>query len=262
MQHFVLGDIHGCGEELTSLLASIARRHLPAGTHLLLIGDLFAKGPRPDLVVEAILEHRRRGGRVTLVCGNHELRHRHAMEHYRRGRPLEELPRSERETLRRLLESDTLEAADRLVREAIETISVTHAHACGLWTVVHAGIEPELGLEETSDHQKIHLKARRGGLDWWDRYDGCDGLLIFGHKPRPEPVVRRDERERPIAINLDTGCIYGGHLTAYHVETDTLLQVRSCQPIDPDRIEFAVSPTVAPIEVPAAWAAPARTSAG
>ena len=49
MQHFVLGDIHGCGEEFIALLESIDRFQSPVDTHLVLIGDLLAKGPRPDL---------------------------------------------------------------------------------------------------------------------------------------------------------------------------------------------------------------------
>jgi predicted MPP superfamily phosphohydrolase len=262
MQHFVLGDIHGCGDEFMALLESIDRFQSPVDTHLVLIGDLLAKGPRPELVVREIDRRRRLGTRITLICGNHELRHRHAIDRLEAYTLLEELPRVERETIRILMETGTLEDANRLVLEASKTISITNAHACGLWTAVHAGIEPVLGLEETSDHLKIHIKARRGKIDWWDRYDGCDGLIIFGHKPLPEPMVRRNDIDKPIAVNIDTGCIYGGHLSAYHVESDSLLQVRSRQPIDIDRIEYAVSPTVAPIEVPSAWGARDRTFVG
>jgi hypothetical protein len=261
MQHFVLGDIHGCGEEFIALLEAIERFHEPVDTHLVLIGDLLAKGPRPDLVIEEILRRRALGTRVTLICGNHELRHCNAIDQLADNVPLKDLSRTERETIRRLKETGTLEAGNRLMLEASRTVSITNAHACGLWTAVHAGIEPTLGLEETSDHLKIHLKARRGRIDWWERYDGCDGLIIFGHKPFPEPIVRRDDHDKPIAVNVDTGCIYGGHLTAYHLENDALLQVRSRQPIDRRRIEYSVSPTVAPSEVPAAWAGPGRTFA-
>ena len=73
---------------------------------------------------------------------------------------------------------------------------------------------------------------------------------------------RRDDIDKPIAVNIDTGCIYGGHLTAYPVESESILQVRSRQPIDTERIEYAVSPTVASIEAPSAWGARGRTFAG
>ena len=261
MQHFVIGDIHGCGEEFGWLLGAIDRILEPEDTHLVLLGDHLAKGPRPDLVIRKIIDRRRLGGRVTLLCGNHELRFLEAVGRLGTGIAHPKLPRSDRETIELLEKKQLLELAVELMEEAARTIQYTMVSACGLWTVVHGGIDPDEGLDGTSDHDKIHMKTRRGEPNWWDRYDGSDGLIICGHKPLPEPVLRRDCRDRPTAINLDTGCIYGGHLTAYHVEGDRLLQVRSLQPIDRERIEFAVSPTVAPSEAPAAWDARGRTYA-
>ena len=257
----VIGDIHGCGEEFGWLLGSIDRILEPKDTHLVLLGDHLAKGPRPDLVIGGIIDRRRFGGRVTLLCGNHELRFLEAAGRIRAGTPRAKLSRSEQDTIALLEEECLLECAVELMEEASRTIQYTGMSAFGPWTAVHGGIDPDLGLDETSDHDKIHMKTRRGEPNWWERYDGSDGLVICGHKPQPEPVLRRDCRDRPTAINLDTGCIYGGHLTAYHVERDRLFQVRSRQPIDRERLEFAVSPTVAPSEAPAAWDAPGRTYA-
>lgn len=262
MRHIVLGDLHGCGSEFESLLEAIDRVHEPRSTHLVLIGDLLAKGPRPDLVVQSILTRRRDHGRVTLLCGNHELRFLGAIGRLSSGTAHKQLQRSERETIELLKEADLLAAATDLMLEASRRISLTVTDPTRRWTAVHAGIEPSLGLEATPDHLKIHIKARKGEKDWWERYDGSDGLIIFGHKPVPEPVVCRDCVGRPIAVNLDTGCIYGGHLSAYDVEADELLQVRSQQPIDKQNLEFAVSPTVAPSELRGAWDDPSQTSAG
>ena len=245
-----------------ALLESIDRFQSPVDTHLVLLGDLLAKGPRPELVVREIDRRRRLGTRITLICGNHELRHRHAIHRLEEYTPLEDLPRVERETIRLLMDTGTLADANRLVLEASQTVSITNVHACGLWSAVHAGIEPAMELEETSDHLKIHIKARRGKIDWWDRYDGCDGLIIFGHKPLPEPMIRRNDIDQPIAVNIDTGCIYGGHLSGYHVESGTLLQVRSEQPIEMKKLAFALSPTLAPIGRRSASDAPARMPAG
>ena len=58
---------------------------------------------------------------------------------------------------------------------------------------------------------------------------GRDGLIIVGHKPLREPLLlRRDGR--PIVVNVDTGCAYGGALTGYVVEEERFLQVPSRQP--------------------------------
>jgi serine/threonine protein phosphatase 1 len=43
--------------------------------------------------------------------------------------------------------------------------------------------------------------------------------VLFGHWPTAEP------RRGPKAIGLDTGCVYGGHLTAYIIETDEFVTV-------------------------------------
>ena len=72
MATLVIGDLHGCGMEFIELL-EIARRDR-VDARIILLGDLFTKGPRPDLVVEAISELRAGGRRVESVCGNHDLR--------------------------------------------------------------------------------------------------------------------------------------------------------------------------------------------
>ena len=130
------------------------------------------------------------------------------------------------------------------------------------FTAVHAGFEPTLGLEGTPDHIKMHIKARKNERDWWDRYDGEEGLVVCGHKPVPEPLMIRAGDGTPCVVNLDTGCWMGGHLSCYDVERDLIFQVRSRQPIDPRRLAFALSPTLAPTSMRSASAAHARTTAG
>lgn len=259
--HIVLGDLHGCGVEFQQLLEAIQRTHAPRQVELILLGDLFTKGPRPDLVIEGILSSRRQGMRVTLICGNHELRLLAAINRMKKGVKPGRLPRHDRETIERLVATDSLDQAIVLLEEASRTVDLTLTDATGRFTAVHAGIEPVLGLSGTPDHLKMHIKARKSERDWWERYDGRDGLIIFGHKPVPEPIVVRDATGEAIAINVDTGCILGGHLTAYNVTEGCFLQIRSQQPINKERLEFALSPTVGPIEQQLASDVPYRTSA-
>jgi len=126
----------------------------------------------------------------------------------------------------RLLDrADRLVAARRLLAEAVGCVCL-QGHG---WTVLHGGVVPGAGLVGTSDHDKIHLKAAPGETPWWELYDGRDGLLIVGHKPLLEPLMlRRDGR--PLVVNVDTGCAYGGALTGYCIEEDRFLQVASQQP--------------------------------
>jgi hypothetical protein len=223
MSTLVIGDLHGCGEEFAELLDVAHRERCDA--RLVLVGDLFTKGPRPDLVVDLVMEHRSAGRRVELVCGNHDLRLLEALRKRDAGLPLDALAGSEIQAIRLLDRADRLVAARRLLAEAVGCVCVRGAG----WTVLHGGVVPGAGLEGTSDHDKIHLKAAPGETPWWELYDGRDGLLIVGHKPLLEPLMVR-RGGRPVVVNVDTGCAYGGALTGYCIEEDRFLQVASRQP--------------------------------
>ncbi len=223
MSTLVIGDLHGCGDELGDLLTRARRER--ADARVILVGDLFTKGPKPELVVDLILDHRAQGRRMQLVCGNHDLRLLEVLRRRDAGAPLDALPVSEAIAIRLLQRADRLVAARRLLNEAAQCVCLRGNG----WSVLHGGVIPELGLDATSDHDKIHLKAEPGETPWWEQYDGSDGLLIVGHKPLHEPLVVR-RNGRPMVVNVDTGCAYGGSLTGYCIEDERFLQVASQQP--------------------------------
>jgi len=223
MSTLVIGDLHGCGEEFGELLA-LARRER-ADARVILIGDLFTKGPKPELVVDLILQHRAEGRRLDLICGNHDLRLLEALRRHDAGVALEQISASEAFAIRQLDRADRLIAARRLLAEAVRCVCL-RGHG---FSALHAGVVPGTGLAGTSDFDKIHVKANPGETPWWELYDGRDGLLIVGHKPLREPLMlRRDGR--PCVVNVDTGCAYGGALTGYCIEDERFLQVASLQP--------------------------------
>lgn len=221
-----IGDVHGCGEELAALLDQCDRSY--PGGRLVFVGDLFTKGPRPDLVAELITERRRSGQRVDLVCGNHDLRLRDAMRRREQGAHLDTLPDTEALTIRLLERRGSLRLAADLTVEACGRIQVRDPRL--RWVIVHGGIDPSRGLDATPDHVKVQIKAPEGSPHWWERYDGADGLIVVGHKPLPAPLIRRHANGEPFVAVIDTGCAYGGALTAYCVEDDRLIQVSSRQP--------------------------------
>lgn len=221
-RHAIIGDVHGCIEELEELCEFLLED--APDTRLVLTGDLLTKGPAPGAVA-CYLETLRAGGvSVASVCGNHDLRLFAALLRVEAGFPTAGLPRAEREAIRRLQVDGDVDAALSLLGETVERVSCTIGEA----TVVHAGVRPELGLAGTSRHDLIHLKATDGEPHWWERYDGRDGLIVVGHKPMRDPVyVRR--HGRPTAINVDTGCVTGGRLSAYLLEADRFVAVESRQ---------------------------------
>lgn len=218
-----IGDVHGCGRELNGLLAALDRAHPEA--RLVFVGDLLTKGEQPHEVIRTILDRRESGQEIHLVCGNHDLRLLAALVRVQAGVSPEQLPKHERQCWHALARHGMLRLAMRLMVEATETTEFSDP--AGGWTIVHGGIDPQLGLAETPDDVKIHIKALEGERHWWERYDGSDGLIIVGHKPVSEPLVLCGRDGRPYVINIDTGCVYGGFLTAHVIEADCLMSAPS-----------------------------------
>jgi serine/threonine protein phosphatase 1 len=88
--------------------------------------------------------------------------------------------------------------------------------------VVHAGVDPRKSLvEHTVDDFENVRELGEGSYEppfWYDEYAG-DHRVFFGHTPLEDPVVREH------AVGLDTGCVYGGALTAYDWNRDRFVTV-------------------------------------
>jgi hypothetical protein len=218
-----VGDVHGCGGELERLLALVDRWN--PGARIVLVGDLFTKGPEPGRVVRVIRDRRAAGQRVDVVCGNHDLRLLGAIVRVQAGASLDLLPRTERVAIELLQRAGHLREATAILTEACDRVEIRDLR--GRWTVVHAGIDPELGIDRTPDDVKIHVKALEGEPNWWERYDGREGLIVVGHRPVRDPVLLRRADGSLYFANLDTGCAYGGSLTALCIEDDRILQVKA-----------------------------------
>lgn len=192
----VVGDVHGCANELAELLERTAP------SRVLLVGDLFTKGPAPREVwkiLEGLPE-------CVAVLGNHDA----AV----------------------LAERKTERWRDRLPRRAFRWLKERpHVWQEPGLVLVHAGLHPTAGVPGTP--RRTALNVRRWPDDgrgeqsrhpfWWERYDG-PGLVLYGHDARRGLIDRR-----PITLGLDTGCVYGGALTGYLVEADTIVQVPARQ---------------------------------
>lgn len=197
----IVGDVHGCSAEFSALLD----RTQP--TSIVLVGDLFTKGPDPGGVYSLIRETGARS-----VLGNHDDR-----------------------LLRPTLGDGSDPHADACAA-ALERVDVHWRRwVAGLplfidaagWTVVHAGIHPSGDRAKTTRRQA--LKMRRYPDDahddppWWTLYRGAS-RIVFGHDAR-QGWVRRDRDGEPWIIGLDTGCVYGGALSGWLVERQQLVQV-------------------------------------
>lgn len=191
-RHWVIGDVHGCGEALTQLVAL-----LPASDRLVLLGDVINRGPGIAEAMELAWDLVSSGRGVWLM-GNHE------------KRLLRDLHPRRDEAFRRLAGCDTYRQLGqrRCLRWAERLSRLPTAFWGPGWVATHAGFDP---LTWAPD-----LDVR---LPFWQAYDGRYGEVIVGHTPAPH--VRRLDR----ILLIDTGACYGGRLTAYCPESGDLLSV-------------------------------------
>ena len=196
-RHWVIGDVHGCGEALARLVAL-----LPASDRLVLLGDVINRGPGIEEAME-LAWGLVSSGRGVWLMGNHEKTLLEAL-HHRRGDALSKLAGCD--TYRQLGHRRCLQWAARLRH-------LPTAFWGDGWVATHAGFDPlswvpDLGIR----------------LPFWQAYDGRYGDVIVGHTPGEH--VRRLDR----ILLIDTGACYGGRLTAYCPETGELLSVHGPSP--------------------------------
>lgn len=183
----------------------MARAH---ADHVVLVGDLFTKGPDPVGVWRQVA-----AGGWRVVRGNHDQR---LLDHL-----------------------DGLRPDDRAAARCVAALSaadpgwVGHARAWPLflevagWTVVHAGLHPSGDPALTTPRQTMNLRRwpdeRPTDPHWHEVYVG-ERRVVFGHDA-VRGLVRVERDGRPWVIGLDSGCVYGGALTGYVLEEDLLVQV-------------------------------------
>lgn len=218
----VVGDIHGCFDELLSLLDLTG---LQASDRVVAVGDLVTKGPKSKDVLELF----RGDNRFESVLGNHDL----ALLRYWRGQT-DSLKNSQVKTVSEL--NSNMET----YREYLGSLPLMID--LGAHLVVHAGIRPGVPLEEQSVDDLTELRTlgkdrtSRTGVPWYEVYDS-EKMVLFGHWPSPDPIrVAR-------AIGLDTGCVYGNRLSAYIVETDELVSVPALKAYDQPRQRAGSNPS-------------------
>lgn len=233
----IVGDVHGCADELDALLDRVGP------TRVVLVGDVFTKGPAPARVWAQI-----RDGAFDSVMGNHDLR-------------LLEIVAGER---RRDQEGQDcvrdLDRADAAWRVWIAGLPL-FAEVLG-FTVVHAGLHPSGDLDQTT--RKMAVAMRRFPMDdpkapfWWQQYRG-DRRVVFGHDA-VRGLIRVDRAGAPWIVGLDTGCVYGGRLSGYLVEEDAVVHVEARQSYCP--VETPPSGPTLPLDGPMPSPAALSSSSG
>jgi len=230
----IIGDIHGCFDELQALIEKLgytlskpnehyAIEH-PQGRKLVFVGDLVDRGPKVPEVLRLVMDITATG-QAFCVIGNHEEKLKKALA----GRKVK-ISHGLQQSLEQLQgESEAFQAA---VPKFLESLISHYVFDEGGLAVAHAGIKGEfIGRGAPSIKQFCMYGETTGEIDefglpvrypWAQDYRG-NTLIVYGHTPIPEPEWINN------TLNIDTGCVFGGQLTALRYPEKELVSVQAQQ---------------------------------
>ena len=221
-----VGDVHGCLAELDALLAELEPR---AGDRFVFVGDLVDRGPDSVGVVRRVRELVERYPGSASVAGNHEVKALRRRDRGVTGQPWAEQASDEDWAF---LDSLPLVWRDPALGAVVVHGGFYPAYFDAEGDVGEVARDWRTARDKRSKRQQrfvyvrqVNVEGQMLSLDrcgpehdhWTDRYDGREGFALFGHDPQlepPEPLVAEH------ALGLDTGCCFGGRLTAAVVEGD------------------------------------------
>ncbi len=244
----IIGDVHGCCDELEALLAKLGYepedvpdespsgakvqyqtlwRH-PEGRRAVFVGDLVDRGPRSldafDLM-RNMVDH----GTGLCVPGNHENKLLKKLH----GRNVKlkhglELTVAELESLPDDVREDYEASMADFIRSLVSHVVLDD----GRLVVAHAGLKEQMHGRASGKVKSFAMYGETSGetdefglpirYDWAANYKG-DATVVYGHTPVP----RAEWLNR--TINVDTGCVFGGSLTALRYPERELVSVEADQ---------------------------------
>ncbi|HEY8095008.1 MAG TPA: metallophosphoesterase [Methylobacter sp.] len=211
----IIGDIHGCLEELDELIRSVGSMNVVS------VGDLIDRGPDSLGVIRRFRENS-----WVSVLGNHEekalrwLRHEAACKDAGRKNPM----RTPYEKRRKEWESLTQDDISWLNHAPTQFLLMEG------WRVVHAGFEPGLSFEDQKTDRIIRIRyidsitkmmvpykdGKReqppGTVYWTEGWIHPDNI-IYGHNVHSFGAPRESQIIGGKCFGIDTGCVFGGRLT-------------------------------------------------
>jgi protein phosphatase len=243
----IIGDLHGCFDELVELLTQLGYSvekqsnvpgslaysvKPPEGRKVVFLGDLVDRGPKIPEVLRLVMSMVQ-AGTALCVPGNHDIKLMRKL----RGKDVQ-ITHGLADSLQQLdKESPEFRAQ---VSDFLDELVSHYVLDEGKLVVAHAGMKEEmqgrgsgkvrdfaLYGETTGETDEFGLPVR---YNWAAEYRG-KAMVVYGHTPVPQP----DWLNR--TINIDTGCVFGGNLTALRYPEKELVVVAAretyAQPVKP-----------------------------
>jgi len=253
----IIGDVHGCFDELHELLSALGYMitgepdadHVtpPLGRKAIFVGDLVDRGPKIPTVLRLVMSMVESGAALC-VPGNHDVKLLRKL----RGKDVQ-ITHGLADSLDQLAK-ETPEFREK-VAAFLDRLVSHYVLDDGKLVVAHAGMKEEmqgrgsgkvrdfaLYGETTGETDEFGLPVR---LNWAADYRG-PAMVVYGHTPIPESEWLNR------TVNIDTGCVFGGKLTALRYPEKGFVSVPARQtyyaPVKPF---LKVEPTAAAPELSA-----------
>ena len=226
----IIGDVHGCYDELCALLeqlgyavgdagSGVTLTH-PQGRRVIFVGDLVDRGPKSPEVLRLAMDGAA-AGTAFCVQGNHDDK----LVRKLRGRNVR-ISHGLAETLAQL-ETATEKFKSRIA-DFLENLPAHFVLDEGRLVVAHAGLREEYHGKRSGAARAFSLYGETTGetdefgspirYNWAQDYEG-KAVVVYGHTPVREPEWLNN------TICVDTGCVYGGKLTALRYPERELVSV-------------------------------------
>ena len=228
----IIGDIHGCYEELCALLAQLGYTVERAGNNAtppenrkaIFLGDFCDRGPHNTEVLQLVLGMVKSGA-AYCVAGNHDVKLLRKL----RGSKVQLTHGLDKTVEQMDAQSEEFVAE---VKTFLDSLISHYVFDQGKLVVAHAGIKEAyqgrgsgrvrdfcLFGDTTGETDAYGLPVR---LPWANEYRG-KALVVFGHTPTPEVEAINN------TFCIDTGCVFGGKLTAFRYPEKEIVQVKAAR---------------------------------
>jgi len=234
----IIGDVHGCHDELVELLTKLGYTvgpdgvQPPTGRKAVFLGDLVDRGPKIMATLKLVMGMVA-AGTALCVPGNHDVKLMRKI----RGKDVR-VTHGLADSLVELAR-EPVEFQEQ-VAEFIDDLVSHYVLDDGKLVVAHAGMKETmqgrgsgrvrdfaLYGETTGETDEFGLPVR---CNWAAEYRGT-ARVVFGHTPVPEPEWLNR------TLNIDTGCVFGGKLSALRYPENETVSVLArqtyCQPARP-----------------------------
>ncbi len=247
----IIGDVHGCADELIALLARLgygvrlegegeARRAVttvPKSRRAVFVGDLVDRGPNSADVMRIVMAMAARK-EAFAVIGNHDDK----FLRWLKGRDVKLANGLERTVQQFAGESEAFKTATRRFLQSLPSYAWLDG---GRLVVAHAGIKEKMLGRNTAPVRSFCLYGDTSGkldaaglperFNWAIDYSG-EPMIVYGHTPVAEPAWQGN------SVCIDTGCVFGGALTALRWPERETVSVPAHDTYAPLRRGFGLPP--------------------